>query len=133
MIFPYPPHGVCWLWNDLLITLHLIGDLGTGFYYLLIPAIAVFIYRKGNLQRIRELYPKLWKYGSAFVLICAVNHLLAALEIWVGGGLYYLSGINKILMVFVSGRFAHEFFKSRWEIIDICRVIERIHKERRLG
>lgn len=128
-IFPYPPHGACWLWNDLLIALHLTGDLGIGIYYLIIPITVLAIYRHGKLKRLKESFPNLWSKGALFILLCGLTHFCATVEIWIGGWFYYISGIVKIITLIASSSFAYQLLKSRWHIIAIGRLIEELHQE----
>lgn len=121
----FQPHGVCWLWDKFLISLHLIGDEGTGICYFLIPAIAIYVYKVGKLHKLRVAFPALWCRGIAFVLFCGFNHHGAALEIFVGGVIYYLTGVNKICMLIASVMFVHEFWRRRAELVLICQILEK--------
>lgn len=118
------PHGACWLWNKLLIALHAPGDLGTWFYYMFIPALALYIYRRGRLRFLMTAYPRLWRRGAAFVLLCGLSHLGAFAEIWIGGWIYYATGINKVGMVIASHLFAVELWRRREEIVQMGQVLE---------
>lgn len=120
---PHPlPHAMCWLWDWPLIILHSLSDLGIAFFYVLIPAIALHIYRSGRLKFLYSAYPKLWRRGTAFVLFCGLSHLGSYLEVWYGGLLYYITGINKAIVVIASAMFAHKFWGLREELISIARV-----------
>lgn len=124
----YMPHGACWLWDRWLIAMHGIGDLGTWFYYMLIPLIVLYIYRHGRLSRLAAAYPKLWRRGAGFILFCGINHLGAFFEIWVGGRIYYLTGVNKILMLVASGLFAWEFWKHRHDLVMVGLVLQEVDR-----
>jgi len=119
------PHGACWRWDWVLIVLHFLGDAGTGISYLVIPAIALYVYRAGRLDRLAAAYPRLWRRGAAFVLLCGLNHFGAAFEIWAGGWFYYLTGINKLCMLTASTLFASEFWRRRGDLVMIGRILDR--------
>lgn len=130
IILNYPPHGACWLWNDFLIALHLIGDLGIGIYYVIIPITIAFIYRHGKLKKLKESLPRLWSSGALFILLCGLTHFCAAVEIWIGGWFYYISGSIKILTLLASSSFAYQLLNHRWQIVAIGRVVEAINEEK---
>lgn len=119
----YPPHGACWLWSKTLILLHSVPDLSTFIGYVSIPAIAYSIYRRGNLSKIKELFPNLWRAGIGFVFFCGLSHLGNFIEVFYGGWVYYATGINKLVMGAVTVSFAYRFYCSIDEIVLICLVL----------
>lgn len=118
------PHGACWRWDWRLIVLHAPADLGTFAAYVIIAATGFYIYRTGHLRLLRAAYPRLWRLGAAFVLSCGFSHLGNFLEVWHGGALYWLTGVNKLFMATVSLWFATEFFRRREEIVLAGLVLE---------
>ena len=116
-------HGECWLWNWKLILLHAPADILTFLAYSSIALVAMFIYHKGRLSRLAVAYPYLWISGAGFVFFCALSHLGSFAEIWFGGWVYYVTGVNKVLMSIVSLWFAWQFFRLRNEIVIVGRVL----------
>lgn len=112
----FPPHGMCWNWNPWMITAHAVSDLGTFVAYAAIPAIAMYIYRKGQLGHLQVAFPKLWLLGAMFVGTCGLSHLGTFLEVWFGGVFYWYTAANKIIMCLVSCMFARTFWNYRNDI-----------------
>lgn len=127
----YMPHGACWLWNPFLILLHASADLLTFLAYAAIPLTAVYIYRSGHLRGLAEAYPSLWRLGGAFVFFCGLCHLGSFLEVWFGGGVYWITGVNKAIMATVSLWFAYAFWKCREDLVLIGRLLEAATRGRR--
>jgi len=126
------PHGMCWQWDWRLISLHGISDLLTFAAYAMISTTAFYVYRRGGLSRLA--YPELWTVGAAFVFLCGMSHLGNFLEIFIGGKIYWLTGINKIAMSFCSLRFAAILFSLRQEFLSVAEVLRRIRmRERERG
>lgn len=123
------PHGVCWQWDVFLILLHAPADLITFAVYMLIPAMAIYVYRAGHLSSLYTAYPKLWQLGAGFVFFCGLSHLASFLEIWFGGAVYYFAGANKIIMATVSVLFAKEFWSLRHTMVMIGRVMSSSAKD----
>lgn len=117
------PHGVCWQWDVLLLLLHSPSDLITFFAYSFIPLAVIYVYRQGNLAELYTAYPVMWKLGGAFVFFCGLSHLFSFLEIWIGGSIYYVSGVNKIIMAVTSASFAIYFWRIRRELVMIGKAI----------
>lgn len=122
------PHGVCWLWDWRLILLHAPFDLMTFAAYMIIPLTALRIFRLGHLRDVAVMYPGLWTLGGLFVTFCGLSHLGSFLEIWIGGRLYWLTGINKVLMGCVSLAFAYVFYTLQERIILIAKTIREIRE-----
>lgn len=92
----FTPHGVCLLWDPGLIWLHVAADGAIGLAYLAIPAaLAIVGRRRPDLNPHGVLY-----WFAAFIILCAVTHLLGIVTLWVPW--YLLSGVVKILCAVVS-------------------------------
>lgn len=120
----YLPHGVCWLWNWKLILLHAPADLVTWAAYMVVPAVAFWIYAQGHIQNLASAFPHLWRWGAAFVFFCGLSHFGTFFEVFVGGNLYYLTGVNKVAMGAVSVKFAHELWKSRLDLAVVAKALD---------
>lgn len=129
----YLPHGACWLWDRGLIAIHATSDLGAALCFLIIPLVALYIYRRGRLARLVAAYPLLWRRGAAFVLFAGLGYLGAFLEIWIGGWLYYVTGANKILMLASSALFAVEFWRRREDLVMVGLVLDDVERRRARG
>lgn len=121
----FAPHGVCWFWDRWLIALHSIPDVITMLAYMSIPLLIALIYHSGHIRSLVISFPTLWKLAIAFIFFCGLSHLGNALEVWIGGSLYYWTGANKVLMAVSSAWFAIELYRRRVEIVTIARVVGR--------
>jgi len=119
----YQPHGMCWLWDYRLILLHAPSDFATFIAYSIIVIVAAYVYRCGTLSHLRTAYPRLWKSGVGFIGTCGLSHLGNFLEVWYGGGLYWMSGVNKVIMAVFSLYFAVQFYRVRDELVLAGRVL----------
>jgi hypothetical protein len=119
----YPPHGACWFWDWRLLALHASADLATFLAYATIPWVAFLIYRRTKLSQIPTLFPSLWRWGMAFVGLCGLSHLGATAELWFGGWVYWITGLNKISMAVASFGFVFHFLKSTPRISEIADVL----------
>lgn len=127
--YDYLPHGVCWQWNRWLIALHTIPDVITMLAYFSIPLFLLFIYRQGHLKSLTIAFPKLWRLAIAFIFFCGISHLGGVLEVWQGGALYYITGVNKVIMAISSTWFAHVLVARRNDLITIARVINAVSEQ----
>lgn len=125
----FAPHGACWLWNRWLIALHTIPDIVTVLAYFSIPIFLLYIYRQGHLKSLTIAFPKLWRLAIAFIFFCGLSHFGNVLEVWQGGSLYYITGINKVFMAVSSSWFAIVLVKRRNDLITIARVINRVSEQ----
>lgn len=125
----FMPHGACWLWDWKLILLHGPADFITFLSYSIIPIVCLFVYRTGRLQDVQSAFPGLWLWGAGFVLFCGLSHLGSFLEIWFGGWVYWITGINKIIMATFSAGFAIQFFYQREKIALFGRILSEVHRQ----
>lgn len=119
------PLGSSWLWDWKLIVLHSIPDLVSLCSVLLIASFLLYIYKFGHLKSLVIAYPSLWRLGIAFMFFIGVALLGNVLEVWIGGVLYYFTGVNRVFMAISSSMFAFELYKCRNEIAAIGRVMGR--------
>lgn len=90
------PHGVCLLWDPGLVWLHAAADGAIGLAYLAIPAaLAMVGRRRPDLNPYGVLY-----WFAAFIILCAVTHLLGIVTLWAPW--YLLSGVVKVGCAAVS-------------------------------
>ncbi len=93
---PYMPHGLCLLWDPVLIWTHLVSDaLTAGAYYSIPLAILVFVKRRKDLA-----YRWIFVLFALFILACGTTHLLGAWTLW--QPVYVLEGAVKAVTAAVS-------------------------------
>lgn len=119
----FPPHAVCWLWDTRMIILHAIAALATSIAYFTIPVLVLYIYKKGELRGLASAYPQLWILGGCFVFFCGLAHLGNFIEIWIGGVVYWITGINKVIMAISSLAFTWLLWKRAQEIVLIGKAL----------
>lgn len=120
------PHGFCWLWDWRIVLIHSLSDLLTFVAYMMIPAITLYVYKYGKLESLVSAFPGLWKLGASFVFFCGLSHLGSFLEVWIGGSLYIVTGINKTVMAVSSVWFAYKLWEVRDEIAIVGRIIQKV-------
>lgn len=120
----FPPHAICWLWDIRMIILHATAALITAITYFTIPVLVLHIYRKGELKGLASAYPQLWILGGLFVFLCGLAHLGNFIEIWIGGVVYWMTGINKVAMAIASVAFTVLLWYKTEEIILIGRALK---------
>jgi PAS domain S-box-containing protein len=92
----FMPHGVCYLWDPVVLWLNVISDgLIAAAYY----AIPLLLFR---FARTRRDIPFQWVFVSfsAFVLACGTTHLLGAVTVW--APVYRLDGVVKAVTAAAS-------------------------------
>lgn len=72
------PHGVCFQWNQSLLTTMVVADLSIALAYYSIPiGLLVFVKRRADLK-----FKWIFVLFSAFVFMCGTTHLIDILTIW---------------------------------------------------
>lgn len=94
----FMPHGYCLLWRPDLVALHAISDGLIALAYVAIPVtIMTFLRRRpdiqGNSRKIAYLF-------VAFILACALTHLMALATLWWPA--YGAQGLIKLVTALVS-------------------------------
>ncbi len=90
------PHGVCFLWNPALLSLHVISDSIVALAYFLIPLALIRIVRK------RGDIPFNWIFFcfGGFVVACGITHVMEVVTLW--HPVYWISGILKAVTALIS-------------------------------
>lgn len=92
----FMPHGMCYLWNVRLLTLHVLSDAVIAVAYFSIPVILLFFVRKR-----RDLpFPAVFTMFGLFIVACGITHVMEIWTIWHPA--YWLSGSIKALTAGVS-------------------------------
>ncbi|CAA0106790.1 Diguanylate cyclase DgcM [Halioglobus japonicus] len=92
----FMPHGHCFLWQENLLFLHVVGDLTIALAYIIIPIILV------RLVIIRKdlKFNSLFLLFAAFILFCGLTHVIGVINIW--HGYYYVAGVAKVITGAIS-------------------------------
>jgi signal transduction histidine kinase len=90
------PHGVCLLWDESLLLLHVISDSLIALAYYSIPiALIVFVRKRKDLA-----FSWIFVLFAIFIIACGTTHILGIWMIWHPA--YWVDGIVKALTAAVS-------------------------------
>jgi len=90
------PHGVCFLWDESLLLLHVVSDSIIALAYYSIPiALIFFVRRRKDL-----VFSWIFILFAVFIVACGTTHLLGIWTIWHPA--YWLDGMVKALTATVS-------------------------------
>jgi signal transduction histidine kinase len=93
---PFLPHGVCFLWDETLLLLHVVSDSLIALSYFSIPvALLVFVRRRKDLA-----FSWIFCLFATFIVACGTTHIMGVWTIWKPS--YWLDGIIKALTATVS-------------------------------
>ncbi|HEY9808651.1 MAG TPA: PAS domain S-box protein [Halomicronema sp.] len=90
------PHGMCYLWQPVLVWLHVLSDALIALSYYAIPIMLVSLIRR------REDLPFDWIFFlfSSFIIFCGTTHIMEVWTLWHPD--YWISGILKAITGIVS-------------------------------
>jgi diguanylate cyclase (GGDEF)-like protein len=92
----FMPHGMCYLWDVRMLSLHVVSDAVIALAYFSIPLILLFFARKR-----RDLpFPGIFAMFGLFIVACGMTHVLDIWTIW--HPTYWLAGGVKALTACVS-------------------------------
>ncbi|TQV85687.1 hypothetical protein FKG94_02255 [Exilibacterium tricleocarpae] len=93
----FMPHGYCFLWQQELLWMHVIGDIAIAIAYFSIPITILYLLRKN-----RQTMPYRWVFNmfAIFIFLCGATHLIELVTLWYP--IYYLEGLMKVLTAAVS-------------------------------
>ncbi len=75
----FMPHGVCILWQQDLLILHVLSDVLTGIsYYCVSAALVHFVLKRGDIPFKWFFIP----FGTLIFLSCGTTHFMAAWTFW---------------------------------------------------
>src|ERR1700704_1010352 len=92
----FMPHGYCYLWDPLILRLHVISDGLIALSYYCIPIILIYFICKNRDLPFSRIF---WMFG-AFILACGTTHLMEIWNVWHGS--YLLTGVIKAITAAVS-------------------------------
>ncbi len=90
------PHGQCYLWNPVLVSLHALSDSLITLAYYSIPLTLTSLIRQRRDLPFTQIF---WLF-AAFIVACGTTHALEVLTIWYPA--YWVSGVFKGLTAVVS-------------------------------
>ncbi|NOQ34725.1 MAG: PAS domain-containing protein [Methylococcaceae bacterium] len=92
----FTPHGICLLWEPVLLWLFVVSDSIIAISYFSIPiALAYFVSQRKDLE-----YKWVFVLFSLFIFACGATHIMSIITIW--KPLYALTGIIKGITAFIS-------------------------------
>jgi signal transduction histidine kinase/ActR/RegA family two-component response regulator len=92
----FMPHGMCYLWQPGILTLHVLSDSLITLAYFSIPfTLLYFVRRRRDLQ-----FNWMFVCFAVFIVACGATHLLEVLTIW--HPVYWLSGGVKAITALAS-------------------------------
>ncbi|WP_372809784.1 ATP-binding protein [Litorivivens sp.] len=91
-----PPHGHCYLWDDRLVSLHVVTDAIIVLSYFTIPlALVYLVKRRDDLQ-----FNYIFILFAVFIFACGATHLVNIYNVWYGA--YWFSGTVKAVTALAS-------------------------------
>ncbi len=91
-----PPHGHCYLWNEQLVTLHVVSDVLITLSYFTIPVALIYLVRRREDLKFNYMFLMF----AVFIFACGATHLVNILNVWYGA--YWLSGSVKAVTALAS-------------------------------
>lgn len=91
-----PPHGHCYLWDDRLVSLHVVSDALIVLSYFTIPLALVYLVKKREDLSFNYMFILF----AVFIFACGATHLVNIYNVWYGA--YWLSGSIKAITAIAS-------------------------------
>ncbi|MGP1383090.1 MAG: sensor histidine kinase [Thainema sp.] len=92
----YMPHGMCYLWQPALVTLHVIANLLIAAAYFSIPVMLIYFVSK----RKDVAFGGVFLLFGAFIIACGIGHLMDIWTLWHPA--YWLAGVIRAATAAVS-------------------------------
>ena len=92
----FMPHGFCYLWNPLILWLHVVSDGLITLSYYCIPIILLCFIHKNRAIAFNRIF---WMFGG-FILACGTTHLMEIWNIWHAS--YLAAGLLKAATAVLS-------------------------------
>src|SRR5947208_13718455 len=90
------PHGYCYLWDPLILWLHVVSDSLIVLSYYCIPVALIYLVRRRRDLPFNWIF---WMFGM-FIVGCGTTHLMEIWTIWHSN--YFLSGLIKAITAVIS-------------------------------
>ena len=92
----FMPHGHCYLWEPVLLWLHVVSDALITLAYFSIPiTLLFFVKKRKDLQ-----FHWMFVCFAVFILACGASHLVEIWTVWIPD--YWLSGVIKAITALAS-------------------------------
>ncbi|MEO5372560.1 MAG: hypothetical protein H7833_21015, partial [Magnetococcus sp. DMHC-1] len=92
----YMPHGMCLLWDPVLVWLHVVSDVVIALSYYSIPlALGYFVFRRRDLE-----FRWVFVMFGVFIMACGTTHAMGAWTLWFPS--YWADGIIKAITAVTS-------------------------------
>lgn len=95
--YDFMPHGNCYLWQPLILWLHVASDAIIGLAYFSIPIAIIFFLKK---EKTRMEFRIVLFLFAAFIIACGTNHFVDIYTTWVPA--YLFEGIMKAITGLLS-------------------------------
>jgi signal transduction histidine kinase/CheY-like chemotaxis protein len=92
----FMPHGMCYLWDPVVLWLNVISDGLTAAAYYMIPFLLFYFVRKRRDVEFKGIF---LAFGI-FILACGTTHLMSVVTVWTP--IYRLEGIIKAITAVAS-------------------------------
>lgn len=112
----FMPHGMCFMWNKLLLTLHVGSNLLVGLSYYIISFCLYFILKRRTDLPMRNVF----KVYILFILFCGTGHFFDILTIW--KPYYYAAGYLKAAIALISVTATVMMLKSMKDILNLPNI-----------
>lgn len=122
--YGFMPHGHCYLWKPLLVSIHVISDVLIGIAYFSISLTLYFLVKKTNLAFNRVV----WCFGI-FIGACGLTHLMEVWNLWNAD--YWWSAWIKVITAAASVATGVYLFKLRHSIVNVAELA-KLSEERRV-
>jgi signal transduction histidine kinase/CheY-like chemotaxis protein len=93
---PFMPHGMCFLWDPVVLWMHVVSDLLIAASYYAIPVLLFHFSRRRRDISFNWIFVAF----AVFILACGTTHLLAAITVW--HPIYRLDGVVKAITALAS-------------------------------
>lgn len=120
----FMPHGHCYLWKPLLISLHVVSDTLIGLAYLSISLTLYVLVKRINIGFNRVV----WCFGI-FIGACGLTHFMEVWNLWHAD--YWLSAWVKIITAIASVGTGIYLFQLRHAIVQVAEAA-KLAEERRI-
>lgn len=123
----FMPHGHCYLWEPILLWLHVVSDALIAIAYFSIPVtLIVFVRKRKDLE-----FDWMFICFAAFITACGVSHLMEIWTVWVPD--YWLAGLIKGITALVSIPTAYLLVKLVPFALDLPSPSEMVAKNDQLS
>lgn len=123
----FAPHGMCMMWNQSLIWLHVITDALVGLSYYSIPAaLFLLVSNKPEAAQFRRLFILF----GLFIAFCGGGHLMDIVSIW--KPIYWIKGYWNLGTALTSVVTAFVLIPKVAQFIQIPEATARLERERKM-